>query len=62
MAKTKPRSPRSASRAPRLTGLITVFLLGFALAFVLGTLTSGPDATERRIAELEQRKPSGTSS
>ncbi|KOX16061.1 hypothetical protein ADK67_40810 [Saccharothrix sp. NRRL B-16348] len=57
MAKNRPaksRTPRSASRAQRLAGLLTVFVLGFALAFVIGTWTSGPDATERRIAELEQ--------
>jgi hypothetical protein len=40
--------------ARTITGLITAFVLGFAAAFVISSWTSGPDATERRIAELKQ--------
>ncbi|MER5268811.1 hypothetical protein ABTZ99_42640 [Actinosynnema sp. NPDC002837] len=47
-----PRSPRS-SWGP-VTALVTAFALGFAVAFVSGSWTSGPDATQRRIAELQQ--------
>lgn len=36
------------------TALVTTFALGFAVAFVSGSWTSGPDATERRIAELKE--------
>ncbi|MEJ2858401.1 MULTISPECIES: hypothetical protein [unclassified Saccharothrix] len=35
-------------------GLVTAFVLGVAVAFLLGAWTSGPSATERRIAELEE--------
>ncbi|WP_447007981.1 hypothetical protein ACRAKI_16535 [Saccharothrix isguenensis] len=57
MPKNRPAAPRSrpsASRAQLVTGLLTAFVLGLALAFVIGTWTSGPDTTERRIAELQQ--------
>ncbi|XVV00272.1 hypothetical protein ACQPW3_22780 [Actinosynnema sp. CA-248983] len=33
---------------------MTAFVLGVAVAFLLGAWTSGPDATERRIAELRE--------
>ena len=35
-------------------GFLTAFLLGLAVAFLI-TAGSGPDATQRRIAELEQQ-------
>lgn len=44
--------PRSSWGAA--TALVTAFALGFAVAFVSGSWTSGPDATQRRIAELQQ--------
>lgn len=47
-----PRSPRPAWASA--TALVTTFALGFAVAFASGLWTSGPDATERRIAELRQ--------
>ncbi len=47
-----PRSPRA--RWTSATALVTAFALGFAVAFVTGSWASGPDATERRIAELHQ--------
>ena len=52
----KPVRPASAPRSPwgSVAALVTTFALGFAVAFVSGSWTSGPDATERRIAELEQ--------
>ncbi|WP_053716451.1 hypothetical protein [Saccharothrix sp. NRRL B-16348] len=62
VARARPgKSPRQAAgpRSPRslwgsATALVTTFALGFAVAFVSGSWTTGPDATERRIAELEQ--------
>ena len=37
-----------------VTALVTTFALGFAVAFVTGSWTSGPDPTQRRIAELQE--------
>lgn len=65
MVKTVPRSRGKAVRGtsgapvgPRgwkpVAGVVVAFVLGLAVAFALGSWTSGPDATERRIAELEQ--------
>ncbi|TQM78574.1 hypothetical protein FHX81_0844 [Saccharothrix saharensis] len=48
----KPVAPRP--RWASVTALVTTFALGFAVAFVTGSWTSGPDATQRRIAELQQ--------
>lgn len=48
----RPAAPRS--RWGSATALVTTFALGFAVAFVSGSWTSGPDATERRIAELKE--------
>lgn len=36
-----------------ISGLLTAFVLGLAVAFLI-TAGNGPDATQRRIAELEQ--------
>ena len=56
-------SGKSAGRAPvararlrwtSVAALVTAFALGFAVAFVSVARESGPDATQRRIAELEQ--------
>ncbi|MCC8250811.1 hypothetical protein [Saccharothrix luteola] len=52
---------RSAPPSPRrgtwlaASGLVTAFVLGLATAFVI-TSADGPDATERRIAELRQEE------
>jgi hypothetical protein len=35
-------------------GVVTAFVLGVAVAFLIGTWTSGPNATERRVAELQE--------
>ncbi|MFE2753837.1 hypothetical protein ACFXGA_17760 [Actinosynnema sp. NPDC059335] len=52
------RKTSGASAGPRgwkpVTGVAVAFVLGLAMAFALGSWTSGPDATERRIAEYEQ--------
>jgi hypothetical protein len=37
-----------------VAGLATMFALGFAIAFLVASWTSGPDATQRRIEELKQ--------
>ncbi len=37
-----------------VTGLVTAFVLGFAVAFLVGSWTSGPDASQSRIEELKQ--------
>jgi hypothetical protein len=51
----KPVRPLAARRTGvPVAGVVTVFVLGFALAFLIGSWTSGPDATEQRIAELKQ--------
>lgn len=59
MAKTRRvavvRHP-SPARTRRGAAVVTAFALGFAVAFVLGSWTTGPDATQRRIAELEQQE------
>ncbi|MCE6998722.1 hypothetical protein LZG04_28575 [Saccharothrix sp. S26] len=39
-----------------ITALVTAFALGFAVAFVSGSWTTGPDATQRRIAELQDEE------
>jgi hypothetical protein len=50
-------APNSNSRGwIPVTGLATAFVLGFAAAFLINTLANGPDATERRIAELKQEE------
>lgn len=57
MAKARSRKPERrppASPAQRRTGLLTAFVLGVALAFLIGTWTAGPDAMDRRVAELQQ--------
>ncbi|WP_158849665.1 hypothetical protein [Saccharothrix deserti] len=59
MVRTRSGKPVRRPEAPRslwgsATALVTTFALGFAVAFVSGSWTSGPDATERRIAELKQ--------
>lgn len=46
---TPPPSPKGRVWA----GLLTAFLLGLAVAFLI-TAGNGPDATQRRIAELER--------
>ncbi|MGZ3144745.1 hypothetical protein ACVDFE_22670 [Lentzea chajnantorensis] len=46
--------PVPAAR-PFWAGLVTAFLLGLAVAFLVGSWT-GPDATEQRIAELEREE------
>ena len=60
---TAARRPRSGKPvpppAPRrswvpVTGLVTAFVLGFAVAFLVSSWTSGPDASESRIEELKQ--------
>ncbi|MGM1064834.1 hypothetical protein [Saccharothrix sp. Mg75] len=50
-----PRRP-AGPRSPWIsaTALVTAFALGFAVAFASGSWMSGPDPTQRRIAELEQ--------
>lgn len=52
MAKTVKRP--EPSWKPAAGGAVTAFVLGVAVAFLLGAWTSGPDATERRIAELRE--------
>ncbi|XVS61552.1 hypothetical protein ACQPYE_25020 [Actinosynnema sp. CA-299493] len=57
--RARPGKPLPGATGPRptwksATALVTTFALGFAVAFVTGSWTSGPDATERRIAELTQ--------
>ncbi|MDU0290283.1 hypothetical protein [Saccharothrix longispora] len=62
MGRTTSVGPRKPSRHPAgprsrwgsATALAATFALGFAVAFVSGSWTSGPDATQRRITELEQ--------
>lgn len=59
--RARPGKPVRGTAAPRspwasATALVTTFALGFAVAFVSGSWTSGPDSTERRIAELEQEE------
>ncbi|ROP42120.1 hypothetical protein [Saccharothrix texasensis] len=59
VGRARPGKPLPRAAAPRppwksATALVTTFALGFAVAFVTGSWTSGPDATERRIAELTQ--------
>jgi hypothetical protein len=59
VARARPGKPLRRASGPRswwgsVIVLATAFALGFAVAFVSGSWTSGPDATERRIAELEQ--------
>lgn len=51
------RVTKTATPPPRRTwaGFLTAFLLGLAVAFLV-TSWNGPDATERRIAELEQEE------
>ncbi|MDQ2586640.1 hypothetical protein CKY47_22105 [Saccharothrix yanglingensis] len=39
---------------PGSSRMVATFALGFAVAFASGSRTSGPDATQRRITELEQ--------
>jgi hypothetical protein len=56
--RTRSGSPVHRPAAPRprwasVTALVTTFALGFAVAFVSGSWSSGPDATESRIAELK---------
>ncbi|NUT47218.1 MAG: hypothetical protein HOV94_07885, partial [Saccharothrix sp.] len=46
---TAPRSRRGVAAA-----LVTAFALGIAVAFAAGWWASGPDATQRRIAELQE--------
>lgn len=57
MAKTvkrpEPKRPE-ANWKPATAGAVTAFVLGVAVAFLLGAWTSGPDKTERRIAELRE--------
>jgi len=56
MARTRrAQAVRHASRSQMRhgAGLLAAFVLGLAVAFVLGSWTTAPDATERRIAELE---------
>ncbi|MFD0205608.1 MULTISPECIES: hypothetical protein [Saccharothrix] len=36
--------------------MVTTFVLGFAVAFVSVSWASGPDATQRRIAELQEEE------
>ncbi|MFT7835867.1 hypothetical protein Q5530_06930 [Saccharothrix sp. BKS2] len=55
MGRTTPVA-RARFRWTSAAALITTFALGFAVAFVVGSWTSGPDATQRRIAELEQEE------
>lgn len=59
----KPRSkrvaPTAASLVPHRIGLIATFALGFVLAFLINTWSTGPSATgpsatDRRIAELRE--------
>ncbi|WP_436495035.1 hypothetical protein [Actinokineospora sp. HUAS TT18] len=47
-------APVPASRWRAFTPV--AFVLGFAAAFLISTATSGPDATEQRIAELRQEE------
>ncbi|MBB5801951.1 hypothetical protein F4560_001719 [Saccharothrix ecbatanensis] len=59
VGRARPGKPARRPEAPRslwgsATALVTTFALGFAVAFVSGSWTSGPDATERRIAELKE--------
>lgn len=55
----KPRSKRPVQPAPlsparRRVGLVVMFTLGFVLAFLFGSWTTGPDAAERTTTELQQ--------
>ncbi|GAA1287101.1 hypothetical protein [Saccharothrix xinjiangensis] len=59
VGRARPGKPLRHPAGPRprwgsATALVTTFALGFAVAFGLGSWASGPDATESRIAELEQ--------
>ena len=50
-------SPTSRWRAwAPATGLFAAFVLGLAVAFLMGAVATGPDATERRIEELKQEE------
>ncbi|PSL52035.1 hypothetical protein B0I31_116111 [Saccharothrix carnea] len=52
------RPPAARPRSPwtSVTALVTTFVLGFAAAFVAVSWASGPDATQRRIAELQDEE------
>ncbi|SDH86377.1 hypothetical protein SAMN05192558_105404 [Actinokineospora alba] len=58
MAKPRPTRPvsRPAASMPRRVGLAAAFLLGFVLAFLIGSWSTGPDTTERRVEELRQEE------
>ncbi|MEU7476945.1 hypothetical protein AB0A63_13245 [Lentzea sp. NPDC042327] len=51
----KPAARPVPAARPFWAGLVTAFLLGLAVAFLVGSWT-GPDATEQRIAELEREE------
>ncbi|MFJ6674615.1 hypothetical protein ACIQMJ_26245 [Actinosynnema sp. NPDC091369] len=57
VGRARPGKPvASRPRWASVTALVTAFALGFAVAFLTGSWTSGPDATQRRIAELQQEE------